>query len=311
LIWIEPSVYHYRARNSTLPILHLNSDERIWGIGAKKSLDLVGLGYASITSVRKGLDCQALELDERARIGIQYYEDFQEKMDRDEVRQISQIVESACRVKYAEAEISTMGSYRRGNSHCGDVDIMITHPKYVTSTPTGALDELVERLRRSGHISDHLTKVNASYSLSYTTRCDRAASYMGVFVSPVFPSKRRRLDIKFYPYRERAFASLYFTGNSFFNRSMRLFSKRRKMALNDHGLFSGDSGRGHGTSLKRIRIEAKTESDIFDALGLVYREPHERDSFDAVTEVSTCRPVILGCPDQAEILSESRHRWID
>ena len=44
------------------------------------------------------------------------------------------------------------------------------------------------------------------------------SSYMGVFNSPVVEGRRRRVDIKLYPYRERAFASLYFTGNGFFNR---------------------------------------------------------------------------------------------
>lgn len=283
----------------------------------QKSRELVELGYTSIESVRKGLDCQALELSERVRIGVQYYEDFQEKMNRDEVRQISQIVEAACRVKYAKAEIGTLGSYRRGSLNCGDVDIMITHPNYVTTTPLGALDEIVERLRKSGHVSDHLTKIitpdllkNKVDSVHCINLCERAVSYMGVFVSPLFPNKRRRIDIKFYPYRERAFASLYFTGSSFFNRSMRLFSKRRRMVLNDHGLFDNSNG-DCTSSLKRIRVDARQESDIFDALGLVYREPHERESADAVTEISTCQPVVIDCPDRAEILAESRHRWID
>ena len=54
-----------------------------------------------------------------------------------------------------------------------------------------------------------------------------SAMYMGVFNSPVHSGKRRRIDIKIYPYRERVFAYLYFTGNGHFNRSMRLWSKRK------------------------------------------------------------------------------------
>ena len=37
--------------------------------------------------------------------------------------------------------------------------------------------------------------------------------YMGCLNSPIKDRVRRRVDIKFYPYRERAFATLYFTGN--------------------------------------------------------------------------------------------------
>jgi hypothetical protein len=39
------------------------------------------------------------------------------------------------------------------------------------------------------------------------------AFYMGCAFSPIEPTKRRRIDIKLYPYRERSFATLYFTGN--------------------------------------------------------------------------------------------------
>lgn len=42
---------------------------------------------------------------------------------------------------------------------------------------------------------------------------DTSSSWMGVMMSPVIANKRRRVDIKFYPYSERVFAGLYFTGN--------------------------------------------------------------------------------------------------
>ena len=109
----------------------------------------------------------------------------------------------------------------------------------------------MEKLRLRGHISHHLTSVKISKTTHHDDclsgiTFDRSKnevyhgskSYMGVFSSPKLIGKMRRIDIKFYPYRERAFASIYFTGNGFFNRSMRLYASRiKKMTLNDHGLF--------------------------------------------------------------------------
>mgnify|MGYP001221257859 CR=1 FL=1 len=57
---------------------------------------------------------------------------------------------------------------------------------------------------------------------------NKAFSYMGVFISPVDKEKRRRVDIKFYPYREKAFATIYFTGSGWFNRAMRWYAITKK-----------------------------------------------------------------------------------
>ncbi len=47
-----------------------------------------------------------------------------------------------------------------------------------------------------------------------------------------------------------------------------------RFTLNDHGLF-------HSGTKDRV-MEATDEKEVFDKLELVYKEPHERDCFDAV-----------------------------
>ena len=132
---------------------------------------------------------------------------------------------------------------------------------------------------------------------------------MGVFDSPVEDGKKRRVDIKFYPFREKAFATLYFTGNGYFNRSMRLYAKKRKgMALDDHGLYRRDESYKNS---KGDRFETKSEKEVFDLLGLVYREPQQRDSFDAVREKGSNKPVLMENPGQRDFIQESQHRWIE
>jgi DNA polymerase lambda len=199
-------------------------------------------------------------------------------MDRKEVEAIGDIVTKAVLERFPKASVMIMGSYRGGKSTCGDIDLLIMHPDYVESTPIGALGELADRLRQRGHIAYHLTHLTGmrdeESSQSSTGQVPvpplepgpnpRSSSYMGVFHSPTCGKKRRRIDIKFYPYRERVFASLYFTGNGWFNRRMRQWSRRRHfMSLNDHGFFSLQSQRAKKHE-DRLSIEAEMERQVFD-----------------------------------------------
>jgi DNA polymerase lambda len=275
--------------------------------------------------VRDALVQGTLALYENARIGVLFYEDFQEKMSRDEVKQISDIVAVACRKHFKDAEINTMGSYRRGSETCGDVDVLITHPKFINCIPKGAVDELVERLRDDGKISHHLTPVDPNHKTTLPLRLEnlddtllmtskKAESYMGVFISPMFPKKHRRIDIKFYPYRERASASLYFTGNGWFNRAMRLHAKVKKgMKLDDSGLYVRTIDKEKKMSREGKRIKARSEKEIFDLLGLVYKEPSERDSLEAIVpnEVGLCNILDLDKSTNDDFATESRYTWIE
>ncbi len=244
------------------------------------------------------------------------------------VRQIGKVVEEAVRVRFPDAEVTTMGSYRRGAVQLGDVDVLIVDKKFTKTTPLGAVDEVVERLKAQGHITHHLTYVDPTYFQEMPTQScdfhdsvflpykDSCQTYMGVFASPLIKGKHRRIDIKFYPYREKASATIYFTGNLFFNRAIRLYAKRKKgMQLDDHGLFK----RVQGSQILGPRINCKTEKDVFNELGLVYREPHERDSFDAVrvkdTDDGKGEWIFQEDLSQADIITEARelqkHGWID
>ena len=136
---------------------------------------------------------------------------------------------------------------------------------------------------------------------------------MGVFVSPTNKSKHRRIDIKFYPFRERGTASLYFTGNGWFNRAMRWYAKAEKgMKLDDRGLFTQTALEEKKYTTKAKRLKATSEKQIFDILGLVYKEPNERDSFDAVIPKDGWRSIMKFdiSLNHSEFELESKHTWI-
>jgi DNA polymerase lambda len=293
--------------------------------------ELVHRGYLTIEGVRRAIKTRKLYLDRNQLVGVDCYEDIREEMDRKEVESIGRIVEQCTQEMHPGAEVRIMGSYRRGKDTCGDVDVHITHKSYVKKIPDTALGEIVDLMWKRGHLAFHLTFLSgmktgstiADYQESSryiprdawegskvvgysSTRSSEksSSSYMGVLKSPVVEGRRRRVDFKFYPYRERIFASLYFTGNGYFNRSMRLWAGRKfNFILNDHGLFSS------GT-VDRV-MEASEEREVFEKLQLVYKEPVERDCFDA------CEPKegIVEMEDmeitEAEFFSGNAHVWIN
>ena len=282
---------------------------------------MVKRGFKTIEDVRKALKDNKLTLERNQCIGVQCYEDFLEQMTRLEVEAIGKIIKDAILEEFpgeeTKVEITIMGSYRRGASQCGDVDVLITHLDHVNEVPPQVLGEVVEKLLEAGRLAFHLTLIsgmkvrrkdqfheggfNDCVDIPCKEKADKysGSSYMGVFNSPIVEGKRRRVDIKFYPYRARAFCWLYFTGNGFFNRSMRLWATRKHgLLLNDKGLFTRESN-------KRV-LEASEEKTVFDYLGVEWKEPHERDCFDAV--VGDDDPDKVSADERKE---ERNHQWIE
>ena len=84
-------------------------------------------------------------------------------------------------------------------------------------------------------------------------------TYMGIYQLEA-GNIHRRIDMKIYPREHFGYAVLYFTGSDYFNRSMRLFARKKGLTLSDHGLHpafrfkkSKDLGRRKYTLLYRRR----------------------------------------------------------
>lgn len=70
---------------------------------------------------------------------------------------------------------------------------------------------------------------------------------------------------------------MYFTGSDYFNRSMRLFAEQKGFTLSDHGLAPVTKSASKQKVGKGLSIPCLTEQQVFDALGLPYKTPAERD----------------------------------
>lgn len=59
-----------------------------------------------------------------------------------------------------------------------------------------------------------------------------SVSYMGI--CQFEDSCHHRVDLKYYPISQFAYAILYFTGSDMFNKNMRLYAMKQGFSLSDH-----------------------------------------------------------------------------
>ncbi|KAL4125168.1 hypothetical protein PRIC2_008754 [Phytophthora ramorum] len=239
---------------------------RVWGVGPFTAAKLYGMGYKSVTDLRKPEAAKALTAQQQ--IGVKHYDDFLTKIPRAEVHQIERTVVDEVHKLIPNAIALACGSYRRGKLTSGDCDVLITDPD---AESCDILPELLKRLHASEFLTDDLTH----FQKQKTGGCD---TYMGVCrVSENLPY--RRLDIKIYPRQFFGFAMLYFTGSDHFNRSMRLFANKNGWSLSDRALTR--VMRVNGTKVRLgDSVICESEVDVFIALGLEYKDPTERNCFD-------------------------------
>ncbi len=127
---------------------------------------------------------------------------------------------------------------------------------------------MLSELRKIGFLTDDLT----------IQRDGRQQKYLGVCKLLKAGSKHRRLDIIVVPPDERACALLYFTGSAHFNRSMRLLATKMGMSLSEHSLVRNVvRGAGREKLNEGEAVPSAQERDVFEHLGLPYREPRERN----------------------------------
>ncbi|XP_012517200.1 PREDICTED: DNA polymerase lambda isoform X2 [Propithecus coquereli] len=219
-------------------------------------------GFRSLEDIRN----QA-SLTTQQAIGLKHYDDFLERMPREEAAEIEQTVREAARAFNPGLLCVACGSYRRGKMTCGDVDVLITHPD--GRSHQGIFSRLLDSLRQQGFLTDDLVSHEEN---------GQQQKYLGVCQLPGPGRRHRRLDIIVVPYSEFACALLYFTGSAHFNRSMRALAKTKGMSLSEHALSTGVVRNTQGVKVGLGQVlPTPTEKDVFRLLGLPYREPAERD----------------------------------
>ena len=232
----------------------------VWGAGPTTAESWISQGLRTLEDLK---NCG--KLTRQQEIGLKYYDEFLERMPREEAGKIEEVVKKAALSINPGLEAFACGSYRRGKPTCGDVDIIVSHPD--GKSHEGVMSKLLESLRTSGFLTDDLTLAENG----------EHGKYLGVCKLPGESTKHRRLDIIVVPYNEWACSLMYFTGSDYFNRSMRLLAKKNGMSLSEHSLNTGVIRKGSEKIFDGTPLPVFSEKDVFDYLGLEYREPHERD----------------------------------
>ncbi|XP_026025886.1 DNA polymerase lambda [Astatotilapia calliptera] len=242
-----------------VPVLELFMN--IWGAGTKTAQLWYQQGFRTLEDIHT-----KAHLTNTQKIGLKHYNDFLDRMPREEAGAIEKVVRDAAQAIDPGLVAIACGSYRRGKATCGDVDVLISHPD--GRSHRGIFTKVLQTLRDSGFLTDDLVSHEEN---------GEQKKYMGVCRLLGHDQRHRRLDIIIVPYNEFACALMYFTGSAHFNRSMRALAKTKRMSLSEHSLNKDVVRQGSVKVHGGTPLPTLTEKDVFSLLGIPYRDPHERD----------------------------------
>lgn len=237
----------------------------VHGAGETTAHKWIAQGYRTLDDLR-----QKAELNDNQRIGLEHYNDFQQRIPRSEVNQHAAVVEVALKAADPSLQLIIGGSYRRGSKDSGDIDCIIFKPDAeISHIRTLMLDTVIPKLLNQGFLKVALASGHSSN--------DDSSKWHGASCLPNM-EVWRRIDFLFVPWSELGAALIYFTGNDIFNRSIRFLAGKKGMRLNQHGLFKDVMrGRRRQRITDGTLVESHDEKRIFDILGVPYRPPEERN----------------------------------
>ena len=92
----------------------------VYGAGRSGAQRWIAQGHRTLDDLRNKAD-----LTPNQKVGLDHYDDFQQRVPRAEVEQHAAIVRRALRAVDKDLELIVGGSYRRGNPDSGDIDLLI------------------------------------------------------------------------------------------------------------------------------------------------------------------------------------------
>src|SRR5438874_4394934 len=174
------------------------------------------------------------------------------------------------------AELAIAGSLRRSKETIGDIDIVIAGDDAAPIFEVFARAPTVERILARGD-----------------TKCS------------VIVERGLQIDLRVVPARSFGAALLYFTGSKEHNVRLRGLALRRKLLLNEYGLYRvGSEARGQ-------EIAAETEEDVYGALGLDWIPPELREDRGEIDAAAAhALPKLVGV-DQVRGDLHTHTSWTD
>ena len=249
---------HKISKNKKIDIITELND--VINIGDKHAIELIKkFNVKSVADLKHKVDKGLIEVNDKIKMGLKYYGKYKTHIPRHEIDHIYTYIDTLLHNFDSSYIFFICGSYRRGNDHSNDIDILLLHPdflqqKYVNDT-TYLLD-VVNMLKDKNFIIDDLTDADGS------------TKYMGFCKYKNYDI--RRIDIRMIAIESYVPAIVYFTGSYELNRQMRKKAKELGYKLNEYGLYDEQ------TNKPKILY---TEEQLFDELEMNYLDPEERNIF--------------------------------
>jgi DNA polymerase/3'-5' exonuclease PolX len=220
------------------------------GIGPQFAKKLLSKNIDTLDKLRKAYKDGTIKLTEVQRLGITYYEDLHEKIPRKEIQQFEKKLKKIVKEVDPKLDFEIMGSYRRGLSKSGDIDLLLFHPDVKTKEDIQQdfVSQIVQKLSEKYKYIGKLAHGNKKF--------------MGLFI---LQKRIRHIDILFVPMNNLYAAINYFTGSKTTNVKLREHAKKLGYTVNEFYIKSGNK-----------IIYLKSEKDLYDILGLPYIKPTDR-----------------------------------
>jgi DNA polymerase beta len=229
--------------------------QHMYGVGPAKVRELLQHGIQSVEQLRAEVKKNPLLLNDKQKVGLQYYEDLLQRIPREEMEMHRDTLPQLLPDEMKAWETEIVGSFRRGAATSGDIDVLIRVPPNISSTTAKKLlAAYVECMKQAGYIEEVLALGEH--------KCMAICRLKGLLPA-------RRLDLLLTSDEEYAYALLYFTGSDQFNVAFRNHAQQMGYTLNEHRLLPL-------TADKPVPPPVKKEDDIFRFLGLRYIPPNER-----------------------------------
>lgn len=156
------------------------------GIGSSTARAFFNAGVRSIADLHTP-EKYNITLNTNQKLGLEHFDDLLDRMPRAEAQAIHELVAELGRRVDKRAIFTIMGSYRRGQKDCGDVDILVSRPTADGRDHRGVIKHTMQKL-----VKDARCEVKTLTAPDDWNALD--ASWHGLIKLAAFP-RWRRLDL--------------------------------------------------------------------------------------------------------------------
>lgn len=213
----------------------------------------------------------ALKLTHIQHLGLNYYEDLQDLIPRDEIKYLGNELKK---------EIERIDSNSNGGSDTHKYTMMLSgsYPSH-SKEYSKDIDIIIVRNEEesySGELKDIIEKIKHEMKLETISLGEK--KFMGLLHSPK-SNKMRHIDIRFVNVEELPYTWLYYSSGQIFNKLIRDKLKKKGYKLNEYGLYKGESKVNidkNNSDKNTLSYIENIEKQIFKYADMEYKTVKER-----------------------------------